>query len=142
MTDGRLRLSKTTEYAIRALIYLAKDENRICSVNYLHKELNIPYKYLAKLMHHLSEAGLIFAVQGNQGGYCMSRDKADIYLYQIVEVVEGLEDYNRCILGFDSCTDEDPCPMHFYWLEEREHLKEMLYKISLNDLCLSRKNKI
>ncbi|MGD9486973.1 MAG: Rrf2 family transcriptional regulator [Calditrichaceae bacterium] len=137
-----MRLSKTTEYAIRALIYLANDENQIYSVNHLHKELDIPYKYLAKLMHDLSEAGLVSSLQGNQGGYRIIRDKSDIYLYQIVDVVEGLEDYTRCILGFDSCTDEDPCPMHFYWQEERGHLKEMLYKISLGDLCKNLRKRI
>ncbi|MGD9898597.1 MAG: Rrf2 family transcriptional regulator [Calditrichaceae bacterium] len=137
-----MRLSKTTEYAIRALIYLANDEKQIYSVNYLHKELDIPYKYLAKLMHNLSEAGFVYSVQGNQGGYRINRNKSDIYLYQIVDVVEGLDDYSRCILGFDKCNDEDPCPMHFYWTEERGHLTEMLYKISLNDLCKSLKKRI
>ncbi len=129
-----MRFYKTSEYAIRVLVYLANHNQRRFSVRELHQILNIPYKYLSRLMHQLSDAKFVEVTQGKSGGYQISRNFAEIYLYQIVDVVEGLENYDRCILGFDICSDEQPCSMHKFWVEERERIKKLLYTVSLKDL--------
>jgi len=126
---------KTSEYAIRALVFLAGHDQRRYSVRELHQELNIPYKYLSRLMHKLTEAGFVEVAQGKRGGYVIVGQKAEIFLYQIVDAVEGLENYDRCILGFKECSDENPCSMHQYWVEERERIKKLLYSVSLEDLA-------
>jgi len=129
-----MKLYKTSEYAIRVLVFLAGHAQRRFSVRELHQVLDIPYKYLSRLMHQLSEAGFLDVAQGKKGGYRICGQKADIYLYQIVDAVEGLENYDRCILGFKECSDENPCSMHQYWVEERERIKHLLHSLSLADL--------
>jgi len=129
-----MRFYKTSEYAIRALVYLAGHDQRRYSVRELHQELDIPYKYLSRLMHQLAKAGFVDVAQGKTGGYRIAGKKAAIYLYQIVDTVEGLENYDRCILGFKECSDDNPCSMHRYWVEERERIKNLLHSLSLADL--------
>jgi DNA-binding IscR family transcriptional regulator len=67
-------------------------------------------------------------------GYQITRRLDTIYLYQIADLVEGLEDYQRCILGFPECSDANPCSLHDRWIEHRENIKNMLYETSLADL--------
>ncbi len=129
-----MRFSKTTEYAIRVMVYLAKHTEQRYSVNELHRTLGIPYKYLGRLMNRLSSANLAEVVQGKQGGYRIIQNLANIYLYQIVGVVEGLDDYQRCLLGFEECSDAHPCSLHQFWGEERERIKVMLFNTTLADL--------
>lgn len=129
-----MRFQKTTEYAIRVMVYLADHKNQRYSVNQLHQRLKIPYKYLGRLMNKLSTAGLVEVSQGKQGGYQIIKDLGSIYLYQIVGVVEGLKNYNRCVLGFPECSNENPCSLHHIWLHRQEQIKEMLYNTSLSDL--------
>jgi Rrf2 family protein len=129
-----MRFQKTTEYAIRVMVFLANTPEEWHSVNRLHKTLDIPYKYLGRLMHTLAKAGFLEVAQGKQGGYRINPNKSMIYLYEIVGAIEGLESYNRCVLGFPECSDTNPCPLHAYWLEHQEGLKEMIYNLSLNDL--------
>ena len=129
-----MRFQKTTEYAIRVMVYLAKNNQERFSVNALHQELQIPYKYLGRLMHTLANAGLVEVTQGKQGGYQVVRDLATIYLYHIVGVVEGLDDYQRCVLGFPECSNDNPCSLHHIWLERQESIKEMIYNTTLADL--------
>lgn len=134
-----MRLSKTTEYAIRVMVYLANHMDQRYSVNELHKTLNIPYKYLGRLMNRLSAANLVEVLQGKQGGYRIIQNLANIYLYQIVGVVEGLDDYQRCLLGFEDCSEVNPCSLHQFWGEERERIKDMLYNTTLADLNKDKK---
>jgi len=129
-----MRFQKTTEYAIRVMVFLVKNKSARFSTNHLHKVLDIPYKYLGRLMSRLSAAGFVDAAPGKTGGYQMVRNAEEIYLYQIAGLVEGLEDYDRCVLGFEECSDENPCSMHTIWVKHREGFKKMLYNTSLADL--------
>ena len=136
-----MRFQKTTEYAIRIMVYLAEQNKPVCSVQHLHTVLKIPRKYLSRLMHLLSEAGFVEVVMGKYGGYRIHPHKRDPYLYEIVGAIEGLDSYNRCILGFETCSDENPCSLHTYWLKYQQGLKEMIYNISLEDLELEGQTK-
>jgi len=129
-----MRFQKTTEYAIRVMVFLADHKEDKYSANQLHQLLQIPYKYLGRLMNKLSGAGLVEVTQGKQGGYRIIQDLSGIYLYEIVGVVEGLDDYQRCVLGFPECSSENPCSLHHIWLERQESIKVMIYNTTLADL--------
>ena len=129
-----MRFQKTTEYAIRVMVYLAKHQEDRLSARTLSDTLDIPYKYLARLMSKLADAGLVNSEQGKLGGYRIHQPLDSIYLSQIAGLVEGLEDYQRCILGFEDCSDENPCSLHDLWLDRREDIKAMLYSTTLADL--------
>ncbi len=129
-----MRFQKTTEYAIRVMVFLAANAGEVYSVNRLHELLKIPYKYLGRLMHKLTEGKFVGVRHGKRGGYCINNDRQPIYLYQIIGLVEGLENYERCVLGFDSCSDDKPCPMHKIWMNFREDLRELIFNTTLEDL--------
>jgi len=129
-----MRFQKTTEYAIRVLVYLAKHPGERFSTHKLHQELEIPYKYLGRLMSKLATTGFVEVQQGSLGGYQIQRKLSTIYLYQIAETTEGLEDFDRCILGFHECSEDHPCSLHDQWANRRESIKDMLYNTTLADL--------
>lgn len=104
------------------------------SVRELSTQLNIPYKYLGQLMPRLVRAGLLEVQQGKDGGYSLTRNSSQIFLYEIVEAVEGLDILQRCILGFKICDDTHPCPVHRYWGPIRDQFRKMLQEISLEEL--------
>ncbi|MEJ2054338.1 MAG: Rrf2 family transcriptional regulator [Calditrichaceae bacterium] len=129
-----MRFQKTTEYAIRVMVFLADHREERYSANQLHRILQIPYKYLGRLMHKLSGAGLVDVTQGKQGGYRIIQELSRIYLSEIVNVVEGLGDYGRCVLGFPECSPENPCSLHNMWQSRQESIKNMVYDTTLADL--------
>lgn len=130
-----MRFSKTSEYAIRVLTFMVKEDKELFSANYLHKTLNIPNKYLGRLMSKLKKAGFLESTMGKQGGYKIYRDEESIFLYEIIEVTEGLERLNECILGFPECSDKSPCAVHKYWVKPREKIRNMLYNVSLAQIA-------
>ena len=125
-----MRLYKTSEYAIRALTYMALQDSLV-SVRRLHEELGIPRKYLAMLLHKLARAGLVESIQGVRGGYRIALPRERITLADIIEVVEGLENYQRCILGYPQCSDEHPCPLHRFWKRHRDELWKLIHEVTL-----------
>ena len=129
-----MRFHKTTEYAIRVMVHLAVNLDQRISARHLSDELEIPYKYLGRLMSKLAGAGLVNVEMGTAGGYRIVKPLDSINLFQIAEVVEGTDDYERCILGFPECSDDNSCAMHKVWAEQREKIKEMLIQTTLEDL--------
>ncbi len=137
-----MRFQKTTEHAIRVMTYMAIHSNQRFSVQSLSNELDIPYKYLGRLMSKLAQAGLVKVTKGKYGGYQLVHKSDEIYLYQIVEIAEGLDNLGRCILGFPNCSDENPCPLHPYWINIQKEIRQMLYNVTLADLEMSTKERI
>jgi len=137
-----MRLYKSSEYAIRCLVCMARSDGDLHSVKSLSDNLGIPYKFLGRLMSLLGSEGLVESVQGKAGGYRIVRPLEDIRLAEIVDIVEGLESYERCILGFDLCDEKNPCPMHEFWTGHKDGILEMLESTTLAQLAESEGKKI
>jgi Rrf2 family protein len=115
-----MKLSKTSEYALRILTYMARDPEQTYTAKSLVGTLKISDKYLRRLMTDLTKAGFIYSIQGRDGGYAFARPISSIHLSDIVDAVESMEKYTGCILGFDQCCHENPCVMHSFWAGTRE----------------------
>ncbi len=127
-------LTKTTEYAVRVLTYMASQEQNLFSAKYLHEQLNIPYKYLTKLMTDLAKTGCLTSVRGRDGGFKFTKNLKEITLSRIIEAVEGMESFNACILGFHECSNENPCAMHYVWEKNKAEFIKTLENTTLYDI--------
>ena len=56
-----------------------------------------------------------------------------IVLADIIDSVEGMEKYMGCVLGFDKCSDKNPCVMHSTWIHVREKFTETFQNKTLAD---------
>ncbi len=137
-----MRLFKSSEYAIRCLVFMATSDCELCSVKRLSEALDIPYKFLGRLMSRLGAAGIIASRHGKNGGYRIARPLDEVYLADIIDVVEGLESYQRCILGFETCDDKNPCPLHDRWKGHREDIRKMIDTVTLAELARSDSKRI
>ena len=129
-----MKLSKTTEYALRILIFMAKEPENLYSAKHLIEKLNVSDKYLRRLMTDLSKSGFIRSTQGRDGGYTFAKDIHEIFLYDIIDSVEVMEQLNDCVLGFDICSCTNPCAMHDDWIIIREKLNKVFTETKLSDM--------
>ena len=129
-----MNLSKTSKYAFRILVHMAKDEKALNSAHQLHKDIDVPERYLRRLLTDLSKSGFIKSTQGRQGGFTFARDISTITLLQIVKAVDGLKSLNECILGYETCQFNYSCPMHDVWEETKLKVIETLSTTSLKDI--------
>ena len=129
-----MHFSKTTEYAIRVLSYLYRYNETSHSVNVLHQELGLPYKYLTKMMTDLVKKGLVVASRGREGGVSLAKDANSIRLCDILEAIGESRDTEHCILGFDKCDATNPCALHDQWSKPKELIETMLTNTTLATL--------
>ena len=122
-------LSKACEYAIRAVLLLATmDRSHYVPVRRLAKELDISAHFLSKICHDLTQHGLLVSQKGPNGGVALGKPPEQIRLIDVVEAIDGLDSFQRCVLGLEPCGDEFPCPVHASWAKIKEQLHELLTK--------------
>ena len=137
-----MHFSKTTEYAIRVLSYLCRYPSEPHSAAFLHKELELPYKYLTKLLTKLEKEGFVSATKGCNGGFRLAMDAESIYLHTILESIGESLESQRFILGFEMCDATNPCSLHNKWLKPKKAIDEMLETTTLAELMQNEERKI
>jgi Rrf2 family protein len=83
-------LSKTTETAIMALLYLTlRAERQPVSPRRVAEAMGVSPSYLAKIFTLLAKTGILKAHRGVQGGVTLRRDPAEINLLDVVDACQG-----------------------------------------------------
>lgn len=109
-------LSKKSKYAIKALVALAKQENKGLPVRIaeISEQENIQKKFLEAILLDLRKHGILGSKMGINGGYYLLKKPSDIYLTQVIRLTDGpiaiipcasLNFYEKC----DDCEDEAVC---------------------------------
>lgn len=137
-----MHFSKTAEYAIRILTYLHRYHETSHSVNVLHQELGLPYKYLTKMVTDLVKKGLILSSRGREGGISLAQNADQIRLCDILEAIGEPLEHERCILGFDKCDASNPCALHEQWVKPKELIETMLTTTTLASLVDDKATKL
>ena len=83
-----MRLQKSTQFALYAVLELAADPERQLSTADIAARYGISAHHLAKVMRRLVRAGLIQSVRGVGGGYRFSGNVKRITLWDIIEMFE------------------------------------------------------
>lgn len=127
--------SKACEYGIRAMLFLASQENdKPVRVREIAETLKIPIPFLSKIVHSLSRNQLIHSQKGPGGGVTLAKAPSEITLLQVVEVIDGLNLFQACALGIPHCSDDFPCPLHEQWRTLRTEIQEMLTHRTLDQI--------
>ena len=129
-----MQFSKTTTYALRILTVMASNPEKMHTSISLNELLEIPKKYLQRLLTDLSRSGIIKSIQGRNGGFLLARDAKKITVASIVDAVEGLNDEVSCFFGFEKCALEKPCSMHDVWAKTHKDIISLLKSTKLSDL--------
>lgn len=128
--------SRTAEYAVRAMVFLANQPpGRLTGAREVSEAEQIPGAFLWKILQNLARRKLIRSFKGVRGGYELARPAAEITLEDIVEATDGQDVVTGCVLGLAECSEENPCPLHNSWKEVKVKLTEMLEQTTLADLA-------
>lgn len=129
-----MNFTKTTEYALRILGYMSLHEDILHTAEQLSEKLQIPKKYLQRLLTDLAKNGFLKSVQGRNGGFCFERSPGQIFLSEIIASTEGINWEPKCIFGFGECAFDNACAMHDIWCDTHQSLAAMLKSTRLSDL--------
>lgn len=128
-------LSKTCEYAIRAMIFIAQkstDGNKI-GIKEIAAGIDSPVHFIAKILQDLSKKGLVNSLKGPNGGFYLDAVNLKHSLADIVKVIDGDKIFHGCGLGLKQCSETYPCPIHTEFKKIRNEMKHMLENAKLGE---------
>ena len=129
-------LSRTSQYAVQALIYIATQPPGEPVLNRdIAERLNVPAAYLAKILQNLCKQGVLDSFRGRLGGFRLREGMHRTPLMQVLLLTEGPEFTQSCILGLKVCSDATACPMHFKWIPVKKKIISLLNEMNLEELA-------
>lgn len=131
-------LSNTSKYAIRAVIYLALNagEEKKIGIKQISKDLNIPTPFLGKILQTLAKHKLLSSTKGPHGGFGLGKAADEIYLVDIVDIIDGQDLFKKCLIRLDDCTEEKSkhCSLHDKYQEIRTNLMKLFQHEKISEL--------
>jgi Rrf2 family protein len=136
----RLELTKRGDYAVRAMLALARGDgggtspNGLLSARRISDAMRIPVRFLPQVLGDLQRASLVEAAPGRSGGYRLTRPAAEISLLEVIEAVEGDTRRRTCVLRGGPCGVDGTCDVHDVFYEGQEALRSTFARATLADL--------
>lgn len=128
-------VSKTCEYAIRAMLFIAQksmSKNKV-GVKQVAKAIGSPEPFMAKILQDLGKKGLVLSAKGPNGGFYLDRSGMKKSLADVVIAIDGDKLFTGCGLGLKDCSGKMPCPIHDEFVAVRKQIKQMMQSALLGD---------
>jgi Rrf2 family protein len=137
--EGGCMLSRTSEHALRAVVYLAQHVDAWpIPGRRIAEALDIPRKYLSSILADLVRAGVLEAAPGKSGGFRMIRRPERVRLLDVLAPFESvLTDRRACPFGNAICSDDQPCAGHHRWKVVKQTYEQFLHETSVHDVSVS-----
>lgn len=130
-----MQLSKFTDYAFRALIYLAENNNRLCTVEELAEKLNASEHHIKKIIHRLAKTEYIVSSKGRAGGLKLGLSPEKINLGEVLKVTEDNLNIVECFNKESGCPlMESGCKFKKIVSSSLEMFMGEFSKYTLNDI--------
>lgn len=130
--------SKSCEYGIKALIYIANYsiKDKRVNIGNVAEAIDSPTAFTAKILQRLVKGGIVDSRKGPYGGFSITKERISVItLKEVVTIIDGDSVYNGCGLGLEECNEEKPCPLHKKFNPVRDKLTVMLEQTTLEDLA-------
>jgi len=127
--------SKTCEYAIRAMIYVAQHtrNGQRVGIKDIAKGIDSPEHFIAKILQDLSRKRIVQSAKGPNGGFYLDAQSMHLTLADVVRTVDGDELFTGCGLGLKQCSETHPCPIHQEFKHIRKEIQALLEGARLDE---------
>lgn len=126
-------LPQTAEYALRAVLHLARHDARPVRVPEMADAIAVPRNYLSKTLHQLARAGLLESARGPSGGFRLAVPADVLTLDRVIAVFVGPTE-KKCLLANRPCGQDPNCPVHARWAPVAERLTAFFGTTTVADL--------
>lgn len=107
--------SRTSEHALRAVLYIARRDGRPCTADEIAAGLAAPQNYMSKTLHELARRGILKGTRGPKGGFTLTVPATQLTIGAIVDCFDTRRTATACLLGGRPCSPSSPCDVHERW---------------------------
>jgi len=130
-------ITREADYAIRVVLYLARqsDGEATVSTAELSEEMDIPYRFLRKIVRRMVDAGLVLSQRGKGGGVSLAVAPSRISLLDVLRAIDPKSVVlNACLDAPADCDRLRTCPTHAEFRKLQELLDKGLHAITFDEL--------
>ena len=129
-----MEISKKTDYAIRMLAELVRNEGGIVSVRLAAEKNDVPYSFARSIQHDLVRAGVVDSIRGSHGGMKLAIDPRTTTVRVVIEAIQG----PICVAEYaDDCPPQDD--LHGFrslWLQANYLLRDLFDSVTLYEVVM------
>jgi len=129
--------SRSCEYALQSILYItlhSRNGNAV-GLKEICKSQKVPLHFVSKILQQLVKHKILNSIRGPNGGFSLNISPHKLRLIRIVELIDGLDIFDRCGIGLKKCSDKTPCPIHFDYKVVKEKIHSLLTEKTLSELC-------
>ena len=126
--------SATAEYALRAVLFLARDPSEPVKADVIADAIGAPRNYLGKTLNTLAREGIVTSNRGPLGGFSLAIAPSALTLDRVIAVFDEPNHNPKCLLRDGPCNPADACAAHRRWQAITHPVRETLAATSIADL--------
>lgn len=130
--------SKTSEYALRAVIYIAQkgSEEKKLGLTEIAKAIDSPQSFTAKILQQLTSGNkIISSSRGPNGGFYITEKSKKLPVRSVLAAMGEDVKLEKCVLGLKQCSELKPCPMHSQYKLIKPQLINLFETKTISDLA-------
>ena len=133
-----MKLSKKSDYALRAMIYLSMNYQKgAVQIKEISTKERIPQKFLENILLTLRKVGILNSKMGLKGGYALARSPDLITLGDVIRALDGTIAPVDCVsqMSYKKCSEEITCAIRGVMMNVRDAVTEVLDTMTFADMC-------
>jgi len=93
-------------------VAIKSNEHRRVPIDEISDRLSVPRHFLGKIMNKVAKEGILSSTKGPNGGFELNDVTLTTPLITLLESINGLNQFNECVLRLKACNAKHPCPLH------------------------------
>jgi len=109
-------------------------EHRRVPLDEISDRLSVPRHFLGKIMNRVAKKGILSSTTGPNGGFALNDLTLSTSLLALLESINGVEQFNECVLRLKKCHALYPCPLHESIQPYKTYLLKLLSRTDIGSL--------
>jgi Rrf2 family protein len=133
-----MRVSKKTDYALRALFTLVDHFGGApIPIRELARRNDVPKRFLEQIMLQLKAQGWVQSTAGIRGGYLLAKNPSKITMGEVVRHFDGILAPIDCVsvTGYERCSQEPVCKFRRVFLDARNYVAGVMDRATLAEVA-------
>ncbi|MEL6440086.1 MAG: Rrf2 family transcriptional regulator [Cyanobacteria bacterium J06621_8] len=137
-----MQLSLHSDYALRLLMQLAANPERLCTISDVARTYQISKNHLVKVAHLLVREGFVESVRGRSGGLRMSKPPSMITVADVLRITENELTVLDCLResAEKTCPVDGCCRLKAALAKATEAFLEVLDSYTIEDIVKENRN--
>ncbi|WED28797.1 Rrf2 family transcriptional regulator [Vibrio sp. DW001] len=129
-----MHITRYTDYSLRVLIYLAINNQQLCTISEIADSYGISKNHLMKIVQKLNSQGYLLATRGKNGGIKLNRPVCEINIGSLVRDIEDKNNLVECFGESNQCVITPSCQLKNIFSQAQENFFKTLDAYTLEDI--------